>query len=396
MLVPLNDVAWQHRQVRAEIDLAIDRLLNDLHADGAELIAALEAVVAARLGDGAQAIAVQSGTAAEFLILKALGIGAGDEVITAPNSDLATTAAISHSGARFVLVDIDPETHNLDPARIEAAITPCTRAIVPIHMYGLPAEMAKISAIARRHGLLVIEDATLALGATYRGAPAGALGDAACFSFGARKILGGTGSGGMVVTRDPELAASVRLLRGYGLDPGYADAPIRQRLAQAGLEHLAEGYNLRLNPIEAAVTSAKLAKSDEWAARRQAVASRYAARLAGVPGVLLPHAPPHMTHAWRNFVVRVPERDRVRERLRERGIASSVLYSPPVHLQPVYRGLGLGPGSFPVAEALARELLCLPMHPGLTDDQADLVTTELMAAVRDNQAASSGEVALRV
>jgi dTDP-4-amino-4,6-dideoxygalactose transaminase len=374
------DVAWQHRQVRAEIDAAIDHILTDIHSDGAEYIVALEAALTRRLGDGFHAITVQSGLAAQFLILKALGIGPGDEVITVPNSDIATTAAISHTGARFMLVDVDLRTHNLDPDRIEAAITPRTRAIVPVHLYGLPAAMADIEDIAQRHGLHVVEDATLALGATYRGALVGTLGDAACFSFAPLKVVGGTGSGGLVTTRDPQLAARVRFLKGYGLDPNDGEAPMRERQVHAGFAHLVEGYNLRLTPIEAAVIGAKLTQADEWAARRQAIADRYAELLADIPAVAMPQVPPGVTHAWRNYVVRVPDRDRVRVRLRERGIETAVLYTPPVHLQPVYRDLALGPGSFPCAEALARDLLCLPMHPGLTEAQITEVTTALAAA----------------
>lgn len=380
MAIPLIDVAWQHRQVRAAIDQALDRILTDVHADGAEFVAALEATMARRLGDGVHAVAVQSGLAGQFLILKALGIGPGDEVITVPNSDIATTAAISHSGARFVLVDVDARTHNLDPALIEPAITPRTRAIVPVHMYGVPAAMGEISAIARRHGLHVIEDATLALGAMVQSAAVGSLGDAAFFSFAPRKVLGGTGRGGLVATRDADLAARVRLLKGYGLDPGYGEAPIAQRQWHGALDHLVEGLNLQLNPMEAAVINAKLARADEWAARRQEIAERYAKMLSDQPGITLPEVPFGVVHAWRNYVVRVPNRDRVRERLRERGIATAVLYTPPMHLQAVYRGLGLPLGSFPVAEALAHDLLCLPMHAGLSDAQVDEVVTALTAA----------------
>jgi dTDP-4-amino-4,6-dideoxygalactose transaminase len=378
--ISLIDVAWQNRQVRAEIDLAVDRILTDVHADGAEFVTALEATMARRLGDGAHTIAVQSGLAGQFLILKALGIGPGDEVITVPNSDIATTAAISHTGARFVLVDVDPRTHNLDPDRIEAGITPRTRAIVLVHMYGLPAAMDEINAIARRHGLRVVEDATLALGAKSRGAEVGSLSDAAFFSFAPRKVLGGTGRGGLIATRDADLAARVRLLKGYGLDPGYGEAPISQRQWHVGLDHLAEGFNLQLNPMEAAVINAKLARADEWAKRRQAVADRYAERLSGIPEIVLPEVPSGVVHAWRNYVVRVPDRDRARDRLREHGIATAVLYTPPIHRQSVYRALGLELGSYPVAEALAQDLLCLPMHPGLSDAHVDEVGTALIAA----------------
>lgn len=376
-MIPLVDVAWQHRQVRGEIDRALDTLLTDVTCDGVEFVVALERAIEERLGGGVFAIGVQSGLAAEFLALTALGIGAGDEVITVPNSDLATTAAISHTGARFVLVDIDPRTHNLDPDRLEAAITPRTRAIVPVHLYGLPAEMDAICAIARRRGLVVVEDATLALGASYRGAPVGTIGEVGCFSFAPRKVLGGTGNGGLVTTRDPALAERVRLLKGYGLDPTRGEAPIRQRQEYAASEHLVEGHNLKLDPLQAAIISAKLGQLDAWTARRREIAARYAARLAGIAGVTPPMAPPHMEHAWRNYVARVMDRDAVRARLRARGIASSVLYAPPVHLQPVYRSLGLGPGSFPRAEAAAREILGLPIHPGMTNHDVDEVAAAL-------------------
>src|SRR5262245_24402994 len=199
--IPLVDVPWQHAQVRDEINRALDEILTDSVSDGAGFVAKLERDFAARLGEDVAAIGVQSGLAAELLVLEALGIGPGDEVITVPNSDIATTAAISQTGARFALVDVDPRTHNLDPDQLEAAITSRTRAIVPVHMYGLPAEMDAILAIARRHRLAVIEDATLAPGANYRGTPVGALADAAFFSFAPRKVIGGVGNGGMVTTR---------------------------------------------------------------------------------------------------------------------------------------------------------------------------------------------------
>jgi dTDP-4-amino-4,6-dideoxygalactose transaminase len=380
VVIPLVDVAWQHAQVRAEIDRALDELLTNATCDGAGFVGSLETAFAARLGDGAHAVGVQSGLAAEFLVLTALGIGPGDEVITVPNSDIATTAAISQTGARFVLVDVDPRTHTLDPNGLEAALTPQTRAIVPVHMYGLPADMDAIRLVAGRHGLVVVEDATIALGAAYRGAPVGTLGDAACVSFAPRKVLGGVGNGGMVVTRDPALAERVRLLRGYGLDPRVGEAPIVAREAYARFDHLVEGHNLKLDPIQAAVVGVKLTRLDEWADRRHAAADRYGERLAAVPGLELPWVPAHARHAWRNYVVRVPHRDRVRTELRKRGIATAVLYVPPVHLQPVYRHLGFGPGSFPHAEAVARDLLCLPMHPGLTMEQVDDVSTALIEA----------------
>ncbi len=371
--IPLVDVAWQHRQIRADVDRALDRLLTERTCDGMELVTALEADVARSLGGNVHAIAVQSGTAAEFLTLKGLGIGPGDEVITVPNSDIATTAAISHTGARFVLVDVEPATHNLDPARLAAAITPRTRAIVPVHMYGLPARIDAIGDIARAHGIPVVEDATHALGARYKGTPAGRLGEAGFFSFAPRKVIGGTGNGGMIATRDPDLAWRLRLLRGYGHDPVRGEAPVAQRHAYTDAGYVAEGYNLKLDAIHAAVIAAKLARLAEWADLRQAVADRYTDTLAHLDGVDVPRVPPESRHAWRNYVITLPRRDLVRSRLRERGITSSLLYVPPVHLTPVYAHLGLRPGSYPVAESLAETLLCLPMYPGMDEAQVDAV-----------------------
>ena len=378
MEIPLVDVAWQHRQVRAAIDRDIDRLLNDPTCDGSEFIQQLESNFALRLGRGVHAVSVHSGTAAEFLILRALGIGTGDEVITVPNSDLATTAAISHTGARPVLVDIDPRTHTMDPSKIEAAITARTRAIIPVHMYGRPAEMDPILEIARKRGIKVIEDSAIALGAEYRGALTGTLGDAAFFSFAPRKVLGGIGCGGMVTTRDPELAYQVRLLRGFGLPPEDMERPIGERHKDPGLDHCAEGYNLRLDSVHAIVVRAKFAHLDEWRARRQAVADRYSRRLAAVPGVELPHVPAHMQHAWRNYVVKLQHRERVRAHMLANGITVALLYCPPVHLQPVYKWMGLGPGSLPAAEAAAESLLCLPMHPGLSEEEIERVVSVLI------------------
>jgi dTDP-4-amino-4,6-dideoxygalactose transaminase len=229
--------------------------------------------------------------------------------------------------------------------------------------------------------LKVVEDATLALGAQYRGTRTGLLGDAAFFSLAPSKVLGGTSNGGIVVTTDPDLTFRVRLLRGYGLEPEVADTPIHKRQSLAGYSHLAEGYNLKLDVMQAAVAGVKFTQVDDWGARRQAAADRYTERFADVPAVETPVVPPHMRHAWRNYIVKVPKRDAVRERLRQNGIASGVLYIPPIHLQPVYSGLGLGPGSFPNAELVAKSLLCLPMHPGLSTDQIDTVTESVKAAL---------------
>jgi dTDP-4-amino-4,6-dideoxygalactose transaminase len=377
--IPLVDLAWQHRQIRAELNQAFVQLVEDAVCDGVAFCHRLEAEMRQYAGPEFHAVSVQSGSAAEFLALKALGIGPGDEVITVPNSDMATTAAISHSGAAFVLVDIDPQTHNIDPAQIESAITPRTRAILPVHMYGLPAPMDAIGAIAQAHGLCVVEDATLALGASYRGKKVGVWGDAAFFSFAPRKVIGGMGNGGMVLTRHADVAYRVRLLKGYGQDPSFGERPIVDRLLASGAESLAEGYNLKMDPLHAAVTSAKFAYLEAWAALRQKAADTYAERLTVVAGVRPPMVPSHSRHAWRNYVVTVPaeQRPAVRAHLQACGIDSTILYTPPVHLQPVYRRLGLGPGSFPAAEAVAGRLLGLPMHPGLCSGEIDAVVAAL-------------------
>jgi dTDP-4-amino-4,6-dideoxygalactose transaminase len=374
--IPLVDVAWQHAQVRDAIDRAVDRLLRDPTCDGLPFVQALEADVAAYHGPGWEAVGVQSGTAAEVLLLRGLGIGPGDEVITVPNSDLATTAAISHVGARFRLVDVRETGHAMDPASVEAAITPSTRAILVVHMHGAPGPAAELAAIARDRGLLLLEDATLALGARHGGRLAGTLGDGAFVSFAPRKVIGGTGNGGMVLTRDPEVASRVRLLRGYGQDPAVMDRPIATRQA-GGQVHVAEGYNLKLDGIQAAVVHAKFQRLDAWRALRTAVAERYDALLADVPGFTTPRRTPGDERAWRNYTVLSEDRDGLRAHLDSASIATGTLYAPPVHLQPVYAHLGMGRGSLPVAERLGDRLLNLPIFPGMRDDQVERVAHEV-------------------
>ncbi len=244
MRIPVFDPTVQHRRLLPELEAAVREVLLNDQSDVVPQVAGLEREVAEFLG-GCHAVAVQSGTAALFLIFKALGLGSGDEVITVPNSDMATTSAISHAGARFVLCDVDAASMNLDPALLERCVTPRTRAIVPVHLYGHPADMDPVLEIARRHGLVVVEDATLALGATYRGAQAGLIGHAGAFSFAAHKVIGGAGNGGMVVTRDPDLAKKIRLIRGYGQPPARQELPPWERHRIDRLEYHAEGYNLR-------------------------------------------------------------------------------------------------------------------------------------------------------
>lgn len=380
--IPLTDVAWQHREVRAEIDEAFRALTEDPTCDGAPFAHALERAFEERFGAPWHAVTAQSGLAAQALLLRAWGIGPGDEVVTAPNSDLATTAAISHVGARFVLADVAPGTFHLDPGACARAITVRTKALLPVHMYGQPAAIAELRGLADAHGLLLLEDAALALGATADGAPAGTFGDGGFFSFAPRKVMGGLGNGGLALVKDPDVARRMRLLRGYGLDPDVQDLPIAERHLLAGQVHVAEGYNLKIDGLNAAVVHAKFLHLDAWGALRRAVADRYDAALADVPGVDRPGRPVGTESAWRNYTIGVDRRDALRAHLHACGITASVLYAPPVHLQPVYADMGLGgPGTFPVAEAQAPRLLCLPIYPGMTDAQVDRVAGEVRTFV---------------
>jgi dTDP-4-amino-4,6-dideoxygalactose transaminase len=305
------------------------------------------------------AVGTDCGLSALELILRGYGIGTGDEVITAANTFIATVLAISHAGATPVLVDVDPVTRNIDPEQVERAITPRTRAIMPVHLYGRPAAMDAIGAIAAEHGLRVVEDAAQAHGARYRGRRAGALGDAAGFSFYPAKNLGGFGDGGAVVTDDDDLAASVRMLRDYGQRRKY--------------DHAVKGLNRRLDTLQAAVLRLKLRRLDAWNARRRELAGRYTVALAG--GAVTPPAGAGDDEeaVWHLYVVEGDDRDVLRARLTEGGVQTGIHYPVPVHLQPAYADLGLGPGSFPVTERLAGRILSLPMCPHLQDTDVDRV-----------------------
>lgn len=375
--IPLTDVAWQHKQVWDELQAAFRLLLEDPTCDGAFFSHQLEQAFEAYFGPPWSAVSAQSGLAAQTLLLRAWGIGPDDEVITVPNSDLATTAAISHTGARFVLADIAPGTFHLDPAAAARAITPRTRALLPVHMYGHPAPMAELQQLADDHKLLLFEDAALALGGSVGDTKLGTFGAGSFFSFAPRKVLGGVGNGGMILVRDPAVAEQVRLLRGYGLEPAVQDLPIAQRHLRSGQLHQAEGFNLKLDGIQAAIVSAKFKHLDAWGALRRAVASRYDLRLANLPGLERPRTATNVTPAWRNYTVLVERRERLRSHLHKRGITTGALYTPPVHLQPVYAQLGLGAGAFPIAEAQAGHLLSLPIYPGMREDQVDRVADEV-------------------
>jgi dTDP-4-amino-4,6-dideoxygalactose transaminase len=351
-----------------DLQRAHDELGGELHATVARVIAsgqfvlgpeveAFEADFAAYCGVR-HAVGVGNGLDALRLLLQAMDIGPGDEVIVPAHTFIATWLAATHAGATPVPVDVDGAGFAIDPARVEAAIGPRTRAIVAVHLYGLLAPMAELRAIADRHGLRLLEDAAQAHGARLDGRRAGSLGDGAAFSFYPAKNLGALGDAGAVVTDDDDIANRVRQLRNYGSTRKY--------------EHLVAGGNSRLDPLHAAVLGLKLARLDDWNARRRAIADRYRSGLGDGP-LGLPAAAAGSEPVWHQFVVRSPRRDALQAHLREAGIESLVHYPRAPHRQPAYAALGLGEGSFPVAERLSREVLSLPMHPHLHPDEVDAV-----------------------
>jgi len=359
--VPFVDLAAQHALLARETEAAIAATFsrNDwiLGAD----VAAFEDEFAALCGTQ-HAIGTDTGLSALVLALRAAGVGAGDEVITVANSFIATAFAISHVGAVPVFVDPDPLTYTIDVSRIEERITARTRAIVPVHLYGRPADMDGIGAIADRHGLTVIEDACQAHGALYRGRRVGSLGHAAAFSFYPSKNLGACCDGGIVVTNDAGLADDIRILRNYGESQKY--------------EHVRKAYNRRLDTLQAAILRVKLERLDDWNAARNEHANLYNRLLAGGDAVL-PAPPEEGTHVWHLYVIRVQDRDRLRAWLSDRGIDTGVHYPTPIHLQPAYSDLGLPRGSFPVAESQAPQLLSLPMYPELRPSAINEVVRHL-------------------
>lgn len=375
MRVPMYDHARLYRALKPELDAALQRVLEGGQLDWGPEVPAFEAEFAAWLGVG-HAVGTNSGTSALKLALLALGIGPGDEVITVPNSDIGTVAAIHHIGARAVWVDVEPDTLNMDPALVEAAITPDTKALLPVHLYGHPADMPALAEIAGRHGLAVLEDACLALGAAIAGRPLGSWGEAAGFSFAPSKHLGGYGGGGMMVTGDPELAERMRQFGSYGQPRENHYAP---GLAGGPMEHLVEGLNERLDELQAALLRAKLGHLQGSIEQRREHARAYREGLEGY-ALQLPIERPGCRHSYRNYVVQTEDRERVQQRLAAAGVASGRPYAPPLHLQPALERLGLGPGSFPVAEAAAGRLLSLPLRPDLTAAERDHVVASLRVA----------------
>ena len=364
MKIPFNDFASPYQELQAELDAAYARFMSSGWYVLGQEVERFEQEYAAYCGTK-YCVGVANCLDAMHLVLRAWNIGPGDEVIVPSNTYIATWLAISHAGATPVPVEPDGRTHNLDPAAIDAALTPRTKAIMPVHLYGQPADMDPIMAIAGRHGLKVLEDAAQAQGAVYKGRRAGALGHAAGHSFYPTKNLGAFGDAGAVTTDDPELAGRLRTLRNYGSQKRYYNEVI--------------GYNSRLDELQAAFLRIKLRHLDEWTARRSQVAHHYLAALKSEIGnrkseMTLPHVPFWATPVWHLFVIRHPQRDALREKLAEAGIATLIHYPVPPHRSGAYAGLPLAQTSFPLAETLAAEVLSLPIGPHLTEAHARQVT----------------------
>ncbi len=352
-MIPYLDLPAQYRGIKDEIRAAIDEVLESCQFVLGRAVAAFEQDFAAYC-QARYAIGVNSGTSALHLALLAAGIGPGDQVITTPFTFVATVAAIQYTGARPVLVDIDPRSYTIDPAQIERAITPKTRALLPVHLYGQPADMGPILEIAARRGLIVIEDAAQAHGAEYKGRRAGSLGAMACFSFYPVKNLGAYGEGGAIVTSDPEYNRTLRMLRDWGMEKKY--------------EHLLKGFNYRMEGIQGAVLGVKLRHLEAWTEARRAHAARYRELLAPA-GIGIPQEMTYARHVYHVYTIRTAGRAQLQERLTEAGVQTAIHYPVPVHLQPAYADLGYHRGDFPHAEKAAGEVLSLPIFPEMTEEQ---------------------------
>jgi dTDP-4-amino-4,6-dideoxygalactose transaminase len=360
--VPVFDLTRQWEQLRDDVTKAMTPVLESGHFILGEQVSQLESEIATLCGTE-YAIGVANGSDAIYLALRALGIGPGDEVIVPAFTFFATAGSVSRTGATPVFADIDPLTYNIDCADAEHRITPRTRAIVPVHLYGQPADMDELIELAEAHNLFVVEDGAQAIGARYKGRPVGSMGHAATLSFFPTKNLGCYGDGGMVVTRDPDLAERIRVLRVHGSKPKYY--------------HSVLGINSRLDALQAAVLLGKLPHLDRWTTRRREIAALYNQCLADIPGLQLPQENAESYHVYHQYTVRCTRRDELQAGLKSQGIGSAIYYPLALHLQEVFADLGYSAGDLPHAERATREVLSLPMFPELTDSEVH----EVAAAV---------------
>ncbi|MGL5032571.1 MAG: DegT/DnrJ/EryC1/StrS family aminotransferase [Microcystaceae cyanobacterium] len=368
--IPPVDLTRQYQQIEAEANAAAIAVLSSGYYVGGPMVGEFERDFAA-YGGTSEGIGCNSGTDALYLSLLALKMGEGDEVITASFTFFATAEMITSTGAKPVFVDIDPQTFNLDPQLIEAAITPQTKAIIPVHLFGQPVDMTQIMAIAEKYNLAVIEDCAQATGAEWQGKKVGSWGTTGAFSFFPTKNLGGCGDGGAVTCNDPDLASTIRMLKEHGS---------RQRYY-----HEAIGINSRLDAIQAAILKIKLRYLDQWNEQRRQLAENYTNLLQNLPQIILPTEIVGGKHVWNQYTIRVLnngqesqlKRDILREKLQTQGVLSMVYYPIPLHSQPVYESLGYGVGSLPHTEQVAKEVLSLPMFPGMTQDEQEQVVYAL-------------------
>lgn len=368
MNIPLVDLSAQYERIKDEIDKAIHGVVNSGQFILGPETEAFEKEMAAYCGTE-YTTGVASGTDALQLALLACGIKPGDEVITTPFTFVATAETIAKCGATPVFVDIDRETCNIDPAKVEPKINEKTRAILPVHLYGQPADMNHILELAQRYKLKIVEDCAQALGAKYKGKKVGSLGDVGCLSFFPSKVLGAYGDGGMVVSNNPEIAERVKILRNHGCKEKYY--------------HLIHGFNSRLDSLQAAILRVKLRHLDQWIAQRCQKASFYSRLLSDIGGIEPPYTAPYSHHIFNYYTIRLHEshgsRDRLREYLKSQGIATAIYYPLSLHLQQVYRHLGCGKGDFPESERAQEEVLSLPMYPELAEEQIERITGAIKA-----------------
>jgi dTDP-4-amino-4,6-dideoxygalactose transaminase len=350
--IPFENLTLQYQALREEIHAALDEVAFGGKFTMGPFLKRFEEDFAAYTGT-TYCVGISSGTAALHLALLACGVGPGDEVITVPNTYIATALAITYTGATPVFVDVDPVTYNIDLRCVEAAITPRTKAILPVHLYGHCVDMDALMSIARKNGLRVVEDDAHAHGATLHGRKAGAFGDIGCFSFYPTKVMGAYGDGGAATTNDPELAEKLRMLRYMGQRVKY--------------NHEIIGYQQRLCDLQAAILSIKLRHLEDHIAGRRRAAAQYAEALRGTP-VMTPTELDGYRHVYYMYTIRAPRRDELQAHLAENGIGSAVVYPGPVPYQPAYASLGVKPGSFPIVDAHLKEILCLPMFPELTEE----------------------------
>jgi len=362
MKVPFLDLGSQYESLQDEIDAAMRQVLDSRAFAGGKFVEHFEEKFASFCGCK-HAVGVGSGTEALWLALLALGIGRGDEVITVPNTFMATAEAISLCGATPVFVDVDEQSYNMNPKLIEAAITANTKALIPVHLFGQPADMDPVMAIAKAHGLAVIEDACQAHGAKYKGRSAGSIADAGCFSFYPGKNLGAYGEAGAVVTQRQDLAATIRMLRDHGQSKKYT--------------HTMIGWNARMDGFQGAILSVKLKYLNTWNEARRSHAKAYRDGLTNLDGIATPQESPYAKHIYHVYAIRTTQREALLKALAEKEISCGIHYPVPVHLQEAYRELDLAKGTYPVAERCASEFLSLPMFPELRREQVEYVVTEI-------------------